>query len=71
MKYKAKRLTAYLIDWFISSLIYSFITLLYYSMITQTKTTRIDFYQISFYQGIMIISICLFVYFIYKFINTR
>ena len=65
MKYKVKRLTAYLIDWFISSLIYIFITLLYYSMITQTKTTRIDFYQVSFYQGILIISLCLFVYFIY------
>lgn len=65
MKDKVKRLTAYLIDWFISSLIYSFITLLYYSIITQVKTTRIDFYQISFHQGIIIISICLLVYFIY------
>lgn len=57
MKYKFKRLIAYLIDWFISSLIYSFITLLYYSIITQTKTTGIDFYQVTFNQGMIIISL--------------
>lgn len=61
-KYKKSRLIAYIIDWSISSLLYSFIVLLYYSIVTQIQSSKVDFYNLTLSQGIAVISICLIIY---------
>ncbi len=61
-KYKINRLIAYIIDWILSSLLYNFIALLYYSIITQIQSSKIDFYNLKLSQGIVVIIICFLVY---------
>lgn len=63
--YKLTRLVAYIIDWLISALSYSFFSLLYYSIVTQEKTSRIDFYKLSIVEGTFIIIICFAIYIFY------
>lgn len=64
-QYRSRRVAAYILDWFLSCLIYSFIGLAYYSIITQIKASRIDFHNLSFYQGMVLLIICLIIFVIY------
>lgn len=56
---------AYVLDWFLSCFIYSFIGLAYYSIITQIKASQIDFHNLSMYEGIILLVICFSVFIIY------
>lgn len=62
---KLKRVCAYIIDWFLSSLLYSFIALFYYSIVTQSKTSQIDFHHLSIVDGSVIMCICFITYMFY------
>lgn len=60
-----RRVFAYIIDWFLSLLLYSFIALFYYSIVTQLKATQIDFHNLSLFEGSVIMCICFVVYVLY------
>lgn len=63
--YNLKRLAAYCIDWFISLLIYSFFSLLYYSILTQSKDINIDFQKLNHYESWIILLLGYAIYIFY------